>query len=222
MSFLDDLESKAGAIREAILSHPFITGIGDGTLDLDRFRYYVRQDYVYLVEYSRVIALAAARSQDLETMGWFARLLDETLNSEMELHRSYCAEIGISRADLEGTSEAPTTMAYTRYLLNIAHQGSYPELVAAFLPCQWGYWEIGDHLSRRGEPQQIPHYVKWIRLYADPGFKSLADWVRSLTVQLTEGLPQGQLEAVEKAYFTSYRYEYMFWEMCYQKEAWPV
>ena len=89
MSFADDIERRAMPIRQAILAHPFITGIGDGTLPVDKFQHYVKQAYVYLIDYSRVLALASARAPDLESMGWFARLRDEILNTEMELHRSY-------------------------------------------------------------------------------------------------------------------------------------
>ena len=222
MSFMDDLETKALPVRQAILSHPFVTGIGDGTLDVDKFRFYVRQDYLYLIDYSRVIALAAARAPDLETMGWFARLLDGTLNVEMDLHRGYCAEFGISREELEATPVAPTTMAYTRFLLNVAYQGTYPVLVAAFLPCQWGYWEIGDHLQRQGVPAHAPLYAKWIEMYVDPEFKNLADWVRSLANRLASTLGPEESAKVEEAYLMSLRYEYMFWDMAYRQEEWLV
>ena len=83
MSFAEDIERAALPVRQAILAHPFITGVGDGTLPVERFKYYVLQDYVYLIDYSRVLALASARAPDLETMSWFAGLLDETLNTEM-------------------------------------------------------------------------------------------------------------------------------------------
>ena len=139
MSFSEDIERTALPVRQAILAHPFITGVGGGTLPVDRFKYFIMQDYVYLIDYSRVLALASARAPDLESMSWFARLLDEILNTEMELHRSYCGEFGITRAELEATSPAPTTLGYTSYLLTVAYQGSFSELVASLLPCQWGY-----------------------------------------------------------------------------------
>ena len=153
MSFADDVEKAAEPIRLAILNHPFVTGIGDGTLDVEKFKFYVRQDYLYLVDYSRVLAMASARAPDLNTMAQFARLLHETLNTEIELHRSYCAQFGITARELEETRATPTTLAYTSFLLNVAYQGSYPELAASFLPCQWGYWEVADHLARRGGAQ---------------------------------------------------------------------
>ena len=222
MTFADHVEQKAGPLRQTILNHPFITGIGDGTLDADRFKFYIRQDYLYLIDYSRVLALASAKAPDLDTMGWFARLLHETLNTEMELHRSYCAQFDISRRELEETKVAPATLAYTRFLLTAAYHHAYPELVAALLPCQWGYWEIGDFLSRRGLPKHAPLYNQWIQMYASRDFKALADWVRILANELARASGPQMAERMESAYLTSLRYEYLFWEMSYNQENWPV
>ena len=222
MPFADDIELEALPIRRAILAHPFVSGVGDGTLDVSRFKHYVLQDYAYLIDYSRVLALAAARAPDLETMGWFAKLLDETLNVEMDLHRSYCAEFGITPEELSATVAAPTTVAYTGYLLQVAHQGSFAELVASLLPCQWGYWEIGDHLARQGEPAGAPLYCQWIRMYAAPEFAELADTIRSLANRLGDQAGPTELAAMGRAYLTSLRFEYLFWDMAYNLEEWPV
>ena len=222
MSFADEVEVTAGPVRRAILEHPFVTGIGDGTLDVEKFKFYVRQDYIYLIEYSRVLALASARAPDLDTMGWFARLLHETLNTEMELHRRYCGKFGITAAELELTAPAPTTLAYTNFLLNMAYQGSFEELSASFLPCQWGYWEIGDNLAKKGEPQQAPLYSEWIRMYISAEYKALADWARSLANRLAEGASAETRTRMEQSYLISLRYEYLFWDMAYNVETWPV
>jgi thiaminase/transcriptional activator TenA len=222
VSFADDVEKMAGPIRRAILNHPFVTGIGDGTLDVEKFKFYVRQDYIYLVDYSRVLALASARAQDLDTMSRFARLLNETLNTEMDLHRSYCAQFGITAEELEGTRAAPTTRAYTGFLLNVAHQGSYPELAASFLPCQWGYWEVGNYLARKGVPREAPLYSQWIQMYISPEYKSLADWARSLVNRLAEQAGPAEAARMEEIYLTACRYEYLFWDMAYKLETWPV
>ena len=222
MPFADDIEARAQPIRQAILDHPFVTGVGDGTLDVAKFRHYVLQDYVYLIDYSRVLAMAAARAQDLDTMSWFARLLNETLNVEMDLHRSYCAEFGITTVELETTVPAPTTVGYTSYLLNVAHQGSFAELVASLVPCQWGYWEIGEHLSRQGEPKDAPLYSQWIQMYTSPEFTDMADAIRDLVNRLGSRAGADELEAMGRAYMTSLRFEYLFWDMAYNLESWPV
>jgi thiaminase/transcriptional activator TenA len=178
------------------------------------------QDYVYLIDYSRVLALASARAPDLESMSWFARLLDEILNTEMELHRSYCGEFGITGAELEATSPAPTTLGYTSYLLTVAYQGSFSELVASLLPCQWGYWEMGDHLARQGRPEGAPLYSRWIDMYASEEYAQLAQTTRDLADRLGQEAGPGELAAMGKAYLTSLRFEHRFWEMAYTLEDW--
>ena len=222
MSFADDMESRARPIRQAILAHPFVAGVGDGTLEVEKFKYYVKQDYVYLIDYSRVLALASARAPDLATMSWFAGLLDGTLNTEMELHRSYCAEFGISRSELEETKAAPTTTAYTSFLLKVAHQGSFAELVASLLPCQWGYWEIGQQLSRGGLPQAAPLYCQWIQMYDSQEFGELARHLRDLADRLAAQSGVQEVAAMAEAYLTSLRFEHQFWEMAFNLEDWPV
>ncbi|MDP9266194.1 MAG: thiaminase II, partial [Chloroflexota bacterium] len=79
----------------ANLRHPFVRGIGDGTLPKRRFLHYLAQDYVFLTDYARVLALAAARASRVADMTSFAGLLHATLNVEMALHRRLCAREGI-------------------------------------------------------------------------------------------------------------------------------
>ena len=149
-SFTHAIRIKAQPIWDRELKHPFVRGLADGTLSFDRFRFYLAQDYLFLVEYCRVFALAAAKARDLQTIGLFTRLLDETLNTEMQLHRDYCRRLGIAESDLERITPAPVTHGYTRHLLTVAYGGSIADIVAAVLPCQLGYAEIGTALAGEG------------------------------------------------------------------------
>ncbi|MQF64937.1 thiaminase II [SAR202 cluster bacterium AC-409-J13_OGT_754m] len=222
MSYTKEIEARAVELRQAILTHPFITGIGDGTLDVESFKFYIRQDYLYLIDYSRVLAIASSRSPDLASMGWFADLLNQTLNHEMDLHRAYCAQFGISKKELEETKIAPATLAYTRFLLTLASDHSYPELIAGLLPCQWGYWEIGNQLSLAGMPQNAPLYQQWIQMYSALDFKGLAFWIRDLVDEVAQTQNKDTLAKMENAYRLSLKYEYSFWDMSYKKETWSV
>src|SRR5258706_10188241 len=135
-SFTHAIRAKAQPIWDRELKHPFVRGLGDGTLPIDRFRFYLAQDYVFLTEYCRVFALAAAKAPDLQTIGVFTRLLDETLNTEMQLHRNYCQRLGIAETDLEATAPAPITHAYPGHLLTVAYTGPFGALVAARSRCR--------------------------------------------------------------------------------------
>lgn len=222
MGFIENVEQRAQPIRQAILEHPFVQGIGRGDLDPERFKFYIVQDYLYLIDYARVLALGAARAPQLDTMSWFAKLLDKTLNTEMELHRNYCAQFGISRQELETAKPAPTTAAYTAGLLRIAYQGSFGELAASLLPCQWGYWEIGQHLAQQGPPTHAPLYAQWIEMYSSDEFRDLALQLREITTRIGDQAGADEQAAMELAYHTSLRLEHQFWTMAWNLEQWPV
>ena len=219
--FTDRLRQKAAGIWEAQQQHPFVRAIGDGTLDVERLRFWLRQDYVFLLEYARLLGLAAARSQDLETMTRFAGLLKETLETEMSLHRGYADEFGISHEELERETPAPTTRAYTDFLLRVAATGDYAELVAALLPCMWAFSEIGQGLAMRPVPGGT-RYARWIAMYSSTEFAKLAEWCRQLLDRLAAGLPDRDLKKLEDTFLTSSRYEWQFWEMAWKMERWQI
>lgn len=221
MSFASELRSRADAVWRAQHEHPFVRGIGDGTLDLERFRFYVRQDYLFLIEYARLLALGAARAPDLATMTRFAELAREVLATEMDLHRSFAAEFGIAAEELESEEMAPTTRAYTDFLVRVAAQGDFAELVAALLPCMWGYAEIGERLAARGRPPD-ERYARWIGMYASEDFGELAGWCRELADAAAAPLSGPARERLVDTFVTSSRYELAFWQAAWDLERWPA
>jgi thiaminase/transcriptional activator TenA len=221
MGFSDDLRRLGEPIWSRSLSHPFVRGIGDGSLPVEKFKFYIRQDYVFLVEYARVLALASAKGHDLTIMAKFAELLHATLTTEMALHRQYCREFGITPEALEATAPAPTTAAYTAHLLETAWSGSLGEIVAALFPCQWGYWEIGRVLVASGEPSDAPLYAQWIRTYSGKEYGELAQWVKALLDELGAAGSGVERERMTERFLLSSRFERAFWEMAWTLEEWP-
>ena len=219
--FTDRLRRQSAGIWEAQHQHPFVRGIGDGMLDLEKFKFWLRQDYLFLIEYARLLALAAARSPDLETMTRFAGMLEETLETEMSLHRAYAGEFGIGREELEREQPAPTTRAYSDFLLRMAATGDFAELAAALLPCMWSFSEIGQRLAKQPPPSD-KRYAQWIAMYSSKEFAELAGWCRDLLDNLAADLPERELKKLEEAFLTSSRYEWQFWEMVWKMERWQV
>ncbi len=220
-AFSTQLRRVADPVWKAQREHPFLRGIADGTLAPERFSFYVRQDYLFLIEYARLLALGAARSPDLATMTRFAELTTEILTTEMDLHRSLADELGISAAELEAESPAPTTQGYTDFLVRTAAQGDFAELAAALLPCMWGYAEIGQVLAAQGR-SPVERYARWVDMYASAEFGELADWCRALVDRLGAGLADAGRARLERAFLTSSRYELAFWEMAWSGERWPA
>jgi thiaminase/transcriptional activator TenA len=220
MSFAAHLRQLAEPIWAAELEHPFVKGLGDGSLPTGRFRFYMEQDYIFLLAYCQVFALAVAKSPDEATMSRFAGLLDATLYTEMDLHREYAARFDLTPEEMEAAEPAPTCYAYTRHLLYTAESGTLADIAAAILPCMWGYYEIGSALKARGLPKAQPLYHPWIEMYSSEEFGQLAEECRGLLDTLVEGFPSRELQRLEPISLASSRYEYAFWEMAWREEAW--
>jgi thiaminase/transcriptional activator TenA len=210
-----ELRAAAADVWEAQHAHPFVRGVGDGTLDEARFRHYVRQDYRFLIDYGRMLALGAARAPRLAEMRRFAALAQSVLESEMTLHVGFAERWGIGLAELEAEPMAPATAAYTDFLLRTSALGDYAELVAALLPCMWGYAEIGERLARAGVPEHAG-YATWIATYADPEFQALAAWARELCDTAAADAGPGIRERMHAAFRTSSEHELAFWEAAWQ------
>ena len=197
---------------EAQLAHPVVRGIADGSLDEERFRRWLVQDYLFLLDYVRLFALAAARAPDTEALGRMVDLAHATFHEELSLHRSYAAGFGLSEADLDGAAKSPSCAAYTDFLLRTAATGDFADILAALLPCMWGYSELGRSLAAAGPPAE-PRYRRWIETYADPGFAALAAWCVDLLDRAADGLPAARLAACERAFLTGLRHELAFWDV---------
>lgn len=216
----DRLYAVARPLWEEQLRHPFVTGLADGSLEPDVFANWVRQDYLYLKDFARIFAWAVAKADRLEAMGWYAGVLDLTLNTEMQLHRDYAARFGITKEELEGEAMWPTTRAYTDFLLRTAADGDMRQLLAALLPCAWGYSWLGRKLAE-GERPADDRYAAWIDQYASDDFAAAADWLRGELDHLAEGgLAPTETRRLEELFVLSSRYELRFWEMCWTGEEW--
>ena len=196
---------------ERQLAHPTVRGIAAGDLDQTRFRSWLVQDYLFLLDYVRLFALAAARAPDTDTLGRLVDLAHATFHEELSLHRAYAAEFGLAQADLDRAEKSPQCAAYTDFLLRTAATAEFAEVLAALLPCMWGYSELGRALAATGLPTES-RYRRWIETYADPGFADLAAWCAALLDRATGGLPAAHLAACERALLTSLRHELAFWD----------
>jgi thiaminase/transcriptional activator TenA len=214
-TFSAELREAAAPVWDRQVAHPFVAGIGDGTLPEDKFRFYVRQDYLFLIDYGRLLALAAARAPRLEWMRRFSALAQSVLESEMDLHRAYAARWGVTIEQLESERTAPATDAYCDFLLRTASLGDFAELVAALLPCMWSYAEIGQRLAGAGLPDH-EGYAEWIAMYASDEYGQLATWCRELTDAAAQEVAGPGRLRMHSAFRTSSEHELAFWDSAWQ------
>jgi thiaminase (transcriptional activator TenA) len=219
-SFSAQLWRGIDDIYAAILVHPFVAGLADGSLPPDSFEFYVVQDALYLRKYAQALAIVGSRAPDTAGTEMFCRHAAGIVAVELSLHESLLADLDIDPAAAAQASEAPTTLAYTSYLLAAASSGSYAEGVGAVLPCYWIYWEVGKHLLARGSPD--PRFRKWIDTYGADEFGAEVRDVIAVIDQLGLGVGRAERERIEHHFRATSRYEWMFWDMGYRRETWPV
>lgn len=220
MGFTRELWTAIDPIYAAILRHPFLRGLTDGSLPRDSFRFYAVQDALYLREFARALAAAAAHAPE---DGWIVMLSEhaaEALRVERSLHESFFAEFGLSPAAVAATPPAPTNLAYTSYLVAVAHAAPFHEALAALLPCYWIYWEVGKALTRAGSPN--PLYARWIETYGSDEFGSIVAAVLQATNEVSQRCDEAERRAMLRHFRTTTRYEWMFWDMGYRGEQWPL
>ncbi len=282
----ETLRAQTGALWLRAQDHPFVHGLGSGELPRERFVYFLKQDYVYLIAYSRAWAVATAKSPELPLLEVSAGLVSDTLELEMQLHRDYCSEFGIDAEDLAAVEAAPVTQAYSDFGLAVAHQGGLLDLLVALAPCGIGYAEIGArYMPEMGfsNGMSTHPYKKWIEIYSGEEFQRYGRWMADTVNYLGAGLipaaaaaaamraeraaqdlaeqsggedmPEGEagalpdedslarlVHAIEQSdevlpeltyaeqrvaqlarlMTLGCRYEWLFWEMAWKQEGWPV
>lgn len=211
--------SIADDIYPAILDHPFIRGLQDGTLEEAAFRHYVLQDSAYLEAYGRGLALLAARSEAPEAFMMFCEHARTTVIVEQDLHRQFIACWPEMENPPAWNQMAPNGLLYTSYLLRVAHERPYHEALAAFLPCYWIYREVGEHLVGKGSPN--PLYQKWIDTYSGEAFGLVVAEVLRLVESVARELGGEERQAMVRHFRRTAELEYLFWDMGYARQKWP-
>src|SRR6185503_20497782 len=169
---------------------------------------------------ARSLAIAGARAPKDD---WIVMLSDHAagaLRVERTLHEGFFREFNLTPEDVLATPLAPTTVAYTHYLLAVAYGRPFHEALAALLPCYWIYWEVGKALERAASPD--PLYARWIATYASGEFGDVVRAVLAATEAVGERLVPAERETMRRHVLTTTRYEWMFWDMGWRQEAWPV
>lgn len=210
------LHQAAAPIWEKCLNHPFVRGIGDGTLSVERFQYFMLQDYLYLFDYARVFALGVAKARDPELMRLFAQNVDSILNGEMKIHRAYMERLGMKESEVFSVKPALDNLSYTNYMLSVAHSGGVMEIAASILACSWSYAEIGQALVKIPAAAEHPFYGEWIQGYASSEYTETNRALIELMDTLAADASRERIAYLTEIFVNCSRYELAFWDMAWE------
>jgi len=220
MKFSARLKQIADPILKSQYEHPFVKGLADGTLPLDKFRYYMIQDSLYIVEYARAMGWVAPLLPNVKDILAMLEAAKQSFQIEAMLKEQYFKQFGITMEEALQTQLAPTCQAYVDHLIRYTRNGTLAEGMAAILPCGWVYIEIGHKFTAGKEIPDDHPYKSWLLTYAVPEFREMVDWWFDLLDQAVEGFPETTLTAVQEVFLKSCRYEWLFWELGWTKQEW--
>jgi thiaminase (transcriptional activator TenA) len=217
--FSEMARQRTQALRAAIAALPFNRELAAGTLAREKFQHYITQDALYLGQFSRALALAAAKAPDAATLQAFAQSAQNAVAVERALHEHYLRTFGVDPATLAKAEPMPDCLAYTSFLLASAYHEPWEVLIAALLPCFWVYWDVGSAVAASAAPDNP--YRGWIDTYADPRFGEAVQTVIATADRAAAAAGEIVRSRMLAAFRRATQYEWLFWDGAYQRRGWP-
>lgn len=219
----DAFRAEAAAVWDALHAHPFLRELADGSLPLDRFRFFIEQDNLYLEEYLRCLAMGAARSRNDVELSYFTNDLLQVIDDELPSNRALLQRVIEMGAEDRGgaLAAAPANIAYTGYMQAVAARGGALEIMAVLLPCAWSYVEIATGLEPGATANDV--YAGWVDFFRSPEVVRMIEAMRRDFDRACDHPSVGADRRAELAriFAMSSRLELGFWEMAYHLEQWP-
>ncbi|MDR1885180.1 MAG: thiaminase II [Synergistaceae bacterium] len=219
MSFSRSLRERSSRGWEECYLHPFVQELGAGALDRETFKFYLTQDYIYLIEYAKVFAFGVIKSTSERMMSNFTAAQHAILCGEMELHRNYMRNFGAEPGEACQTKQSLLGKAYTSNMMSVASTGGPAEIIAVILPCAWSYYDYAVRLrSQFASGLEDNFYRSWVEGYSSDEYLESFEWMFSDLDSLCQNRTPGEQDALWEIFQTSIEFEYLFWDMAYKRQ----
>ena len=200
MKTSERLLNASKTIWDAYNEHPFVLGIQNGTLERDKFRYYIMQDFLYLKDYAKTYAVGVAKAKSVETANLFAKYIN-VMNGELDVHKGYMGKFAVTQEEIDAMKPSLDNLSYTSYMVRVAYDESEVEVLAAVLSCE----SVDD-----------PFYGDWIRGYASDEYAAGNVMLIETLDRLSAHYAEEQLRHLEDIFIACSRYEMAFWQMAWE------
>lgn len=213
MGTTQQLLDYAAEVWTAYNEHPFVLGIQNGTLEKEKFRFYMIQDYLYLGDYSKIFALGVAKATSLSNAMLFSKYIS-VMNGELNVHSNYMARLGITQEDIDSAKRSLDSLSYTSYMLRVAYEETEVEIVAAILACAYSYEVIAKKMVENN-PAAVDDefYGSWISGYVSEEYSEENRVLIELLDDMTKSYTPAQTEHLKEVFLACSRYEMAFWDL---------
>jgi thiaminase/transcriptional activator TenA len=217
MGLSDELRQKHETLWEKMVMHSFVRELGEGTLPAEKFITYFVQDYTFLVDATKMMALAISKAPDVEAAQKISAFLNAAITGEESLFRRGFEELGVPPGRYTGAELLPTALSYANFLLRTGHEGSFNQILTILMVVEWTYLDWAKRLVAQGKKPVRKVYQEWIDIHVAPALEEFVGWAK----ERIDNSPVGERASIEQTFLVTLRYEYLFWDMAYQGESWP-
>lgn len=216
MKTTDRLLAATKEIWESYNTHPFVMGIQNRTLDKEKFRYYIMQDFLYLKDYAKTFAVGVAKAKSIETANLFAKYI-AVMNGELDVHSGYMGKFQITQDEIDNMKPSLDNLSYTSYMLRVAYEEGEVEILTAILSCAYSYEVIAKKIVKNN-PASIndEFYGDWISGYVSEDYADGNAILLDTLNILTEHYAEAQIMHLIDIFVACSRYELAFWQMSWE------
>jgi thiaminase/transcriptional activator TenA len=212
----DELKQHNIKYWDDLLNHKFILEMAADSLPIEKFVFYLRQDYIFLKQFCAFLLIAKQKSSDQKLRIWSESLYHSTIDSEMQMQRELLLSLGISNIDNNDTTIVvmPATLNYVSFLRQVSSSTKNLEvMVSAMAPCPWSYLEIAQKLSKSDIKTDV--YCKWIQFYSSKESQQQIEELKNILSRLYNQANESTKMLMKQHFGAACKYEYDFWEMAY-------
>lgn len=215
MKWSDTTWKQAQPIYEKILELPFLKSMADGTLDIEKFQFYIKQDSIYLEHFGRVLAYIGAKSNHINHALTYMRFAENAIVVENALHESFFKDYSITNKGII----QPVCHHYIHYLKSLAGFEPVEIATAATLPCFWIYMKVGQYIIKTAKINNNP-YTKWINTYASDDFKTGVKQAITICDIIADETTEDIRTKMTESFLMASHFEYEFWRAADNNIVW--
>ena len=219
MKVSERLRKDADGVWEKIIEHPFVMELYSGTLPMEKFRFYILQDYNYLIASIKNFSIISSKADSIDAMREVTEILHLESVSEFKGYEEFLGKLGYTIEDAKNIEPIPMNVSYVNFLLSTSSLKSYAESITSVLPCFWSYAEIAGHHKNKLGKNKNRLYIDWASVYLSEPYVNLVKKIKKLVDEAGETV---SYEMLKKTFITASKYEYMYWDAVYNMDTWPI
>jgi len=219
MKVSERLRKDADNIWKRIIEHPFVVELYSGVLPIDKFKFYILQDYNYLISAIKNLSIISSKADSVDAMREIIEIVHLESVSEFNGYEEFLRKLGYTIKDAANVEPIPANASYVSFLLSISLSKSYAESIVSVLPCFWSYAEIAEYHKNKLEKNRNSLYREWASVYLSNSYLDLIRKIKRLADIASRQVPY---EKLKKTFITASRYEYMYWDAIYNMHTWRV